>query len=487
MSDISLMFIKGPKQGTTVKLQNGFRVGRDPECEIFIDDSALSKQHLVFDIINNQVVIKDLQSSNGTFVNGKKVLKAALSHNDEISFGRNMTRISLSDAAPAPGAPVQAAASKPKPGGKPDGKSKEPAVPPAEKAGRRKKLLFNVLIVFLVLAIGLVAVKTLYVNKKRQEPITFQLANYRHIDNVYSIKYPLGWRRDTFTDSYFRTSGAFDYFLAKFQGTADGFLGTFAVDMLKGFSYDTELEDITDVSASRFPRYYALPREAVKKTNITFKNIPAIRMESIVVDKERQQVFQVVEIYFLVKNNITIKSNQKLYALPQKTRYILIAAFPQNIYSRVQASVENVLNSLDMVAQALPSGAITDISRSEMSNLYDERIKRSEQLLDNTTIDIGNLYRALMHYKEAIWIAVEYENLGGSSKLREGLISKTVNLHSELLKKYDDYAFNIKKGYNLRDRKLIVDSAQNIMKLFPETDNYKYIEANRIYYKFKKR
>jgi len=57
-------------------------VGRSPACNIVADSGAVSKVHVRIERTVDQLVLKDLGSSNGTFVNGTKVMTALLSDGD---------------------------------------------------------------------------------------------------------------------------------------------------------------------------------------------------------------------------------------------------------------------------------------------------------------------------------------------------------------------------------------------------------------------
>lgn len=81
---------KGPK----VRLQRRISVvGRLPESDVRIDHVSLSRRHAVLVMTEGLVVVRDLVTTNGTKVNGKKVRWAALMPNDTIAFGTQKFRI----------------------------------------------------------------------------------------------------------------------------------------------------------------------------------------------------------------------------------------------------------------------------------------------------------------------------------------------------------------------------------------------------------
>lgn len=63
-------------------------LGRDPSTDVQIDDSTVSRRHAVIAIRDDNVIIEDLDSKNGTFVNGAKVTGSApLADRDTIVLG----------------------------------------------------------------------------------------------------------------------------------------------------------------------------------------------------------------------------------------------------------------------------------------------------------------------------------------------------------------------------------------------------------------
>ena len=77
-------------QGNIYPLYEGnvYRIGRDHDNAIQIDEKTVSRRHCEIQVNNNQVFIKDLNSTNGTFVNGEKIVEnIMLNSEDDMRIG----------------------------------------------------------------------------------------------------------------------------------------------------------------------------------------------------------------------------------------------------------------------------------------------------------------------------------------------------------------------------------------------------------------
>lgn len=68
-------------------------IGRSDLSDIRIDDQFASKHHALIIRIENEMVLLDLNSRNGTFVNSHRICSTALRHNDVISLGNHGIKI----------------------------------------------------------------------------------------------------------------------------------------------------------------------------------------------------------------------------------------------------------------------------------------------------------------------------------------------------------------------------------------------------------
>ena len=72
-------------------------IGRDSGNDVQIDNVAVSREHAKIIRDQNYYLIEDLNSTNGTFVNGKKVNKKFLKEDDEITIGKHSLQIVLEE------------------------------------------------------------------------------------------------------------------------------------------------------------------------------------------------------------------------------------------------------------------------------------------------------------------------------------------------------------------------------------------------------
>lgn len=78
----------------TFPLEGEMLVGREVECAIILDSRQISRYHAKILVAANEVFIEDLHSSNGTYVNGRRIdSRIALSLGDEVAFDEQRYRV----------------------------------------------------------------------------------------------------------------------------------------------------------------------------------------------------------------------------------------------------------------------------------------------------------------------------------------------------------------------------------------------------------
>jgi signal transduction histidine kinase len=87
----SLFVIRGNDQGTRFELEEqAIALGRDSANPLQIHDTEVSRQHAELQRSENAYLLVDLNSSNGTFVNGKRVQRHRLSTGDQVQMGSTL-------------------------------------------------------------------------------------------------------------------------------------------------------------------------------------------------------------------------------------------------------------------------------------------------------------------------------------------------------------------------------------------------------------
>jgi len=75
-----------------------FLLGRHPGCDYQLIHPLVSRRHCQLTEAGDEVVLRDLESKNGTFVNGNRVGDLGVLHDgDEINLGCFVYRVSFSD------------------------------------------------------------------------------------------------------------------------------------------------------------------------------------------------------------------------------------------------------------------------------------------------------------------------------------------------------------------------------------------------------
>ena len=87
-SRVRLRVHAGADRGRELVLTRGtYVVGKSSGCDLVLSDPMASRRHLQIVVGDRQIVCQDLQSTNGTKVNGKRVRSHQLQPGDEIQIG----------------------------------------------------------------------------------------------------------------------------------------------------------------------------------------------------------------------------------------------------------------------------------------------------------------------------------------------------------------------------------------------------------------
>ena len=88
----TLTVIQGPDHGRTFDLDGAMSViGRDPACEVSLRDPGVSRHHARLEMQeDHRILLRDVGSANGTFVNGVRVAEASIQPGDQIRVGNTL-------------------------------------------------------------------------------------------------------------------------------------------------------------------------------------------------------------------------------------------------------------------------------------------------------------------------------------------------------------------------------------------------------------
>jgi hypothetical protein len=94
-STYALRFISGKYQGGEfpLRMDREIIVGRSSELDMVLVEDMVSRKHAKITASSDQIIIQDLGSTNGTFVNGEKVKKARLKEGDRILIGTSIIKL----------------------------------------------------------------------------------------------------------------------------------------------------------------------------------------------------------------------------------------------------------------------------------------------------------------------------------------------------------------------------------------------------------
>jgi predicted component of type VI protein secretion system len=102
---LALRFISGKYQGGEYPLgtQPEIVIGRASELDMVLVEDMVSRRHARIACSDAQIVIEDLGSTNGTFVNGEKIARATLKEGDRVLIGTSILKVvALDPTAPLP-------------------------------------------------------------------------------------------------------------------------------------------------------------------------------------------------------------------------------------------------------------------------------------------------------------------------------------------------------------------------------------------------
>jgi hypothetical protein len=95
MTQFALRFISGKYQGGEfpLRMEREIVIGRSSDLDMVLVEDMVSRKHAKISTAAKEIVIQDLGSTNGTFVNGEKVKKVRLKEGDRILIGTSIIKL----------------------------------------------------------------------------------------------------------------------------------------------------------------------------------------------------------------------------------------------------------------------------------------------------------------------------------------------------------------------------------------------------------
>jgi pSer/pThr/pTyr-binding forkhead associated (FHA) protein len=109
MAKIFFVGLDGAEKSYRLQTHRPFTLGRDPGNDIILRDPKVSRHHAEIVFERGFFVLHDLASANGTYVNGKRIRVAPLTHGARLRMGNTYGRFSEELPTEADAAPLAAA------------------------------------------------------------------------------------------------------------------------------------------------------------------------------------------------------------------------------------------------------------------------------------------------------------------------------------------------------------------------------------------
>ena len=84
----ALHVVRGPQTGPTYQLDDQtLSIGRSPQCDLFLNDMTVSREHATVEPVDGGYIIRDANSFNGVWVNNDSVEERRLVSGDVVQIG----------------------------------------------------------------------------------------------------------------------------------------------------------------------------------------------------------------------------------------------------------------------------------------------------------------------------------------------------------------------------------------------------------------
>ncbi|MBA2542009.1 MAG: FHA domain-containing protein, partial [Deltaproteobacteria bacterium] len=89
-----LVVIDGPDRGRACRLTDReIVIGTDPKCDLVLSDDRVSARHLALAAVESRFVVRDLESTNGTWYEGSQITEVTVPAGSTLLAGKTALRI----------------------------------------------------------------------------------------------------------------------------------------------------------------------------------------------------------------------------------------------------------------------------------------------------------------------------------------------------------------------------------------------------------
>ncbi len=109
-ASFALLVVAGPDRGKSIRVDGqaptSVILGQSPVCDLRLTDPSVSRRHVALDVVEGGLKVKDLGSTNGTFVGSLRIFEAQARGGEELSLGESRLRITVEGKSDGPELPA---------------------------------------------------------------------------------------------------------------------------------------------------------------------------------------------------------------------------------------------------------------------------------------------------------------------------------------------------------------------------------------------
>ncbi len=426
----------GPDRGREITVPQGeISLGRSSSNNVSLVDPILSRHHCRISFIGGVLEVADLDSANGTLVNGREAKVATLHDGDTITIGDTVLRVRLGQASvPAPQIDLG-----PGPGATASATTRAETAPPSpivdlgfDKAAADAADAKNPNWRPLLWGLGAIAVLILAVSLILRAP-------EEEPPPVASLpkEPPLTPLEIEYEKVEASTGGVFRY---RMQLDVDGRLAV----------------EIDDMNEDRH----------VRKDSVLAPD----KIERLARDLDKSGFFHLADAYegvapagVLGSLDITVIANRRV------KRVAVVNRVEPDAFRTVRETLETFSkNELGIWA--------IQFSRDKLVDLAEEALTRARNTFDERGIDYGNTYLAIKRFQEA---AFYLDTVDPKPDFYAEIVTGLSKAEEELNAKYEDQLFLADRAINLKDWTAAARELRILREMIPARDDERHIEAGR--------